>query len=52
MDKNIPNQNLKITQSVRVCINHFHKNDVITQYIFPRTEGEPDSIVSIDNYLN
>ena len=29
----------------------FPQNDVITQNIFPKTEGEPDSIVSIDNNL-
>ena len=45
--KNIPNWNLTITQSTRVCINYFHKEDVITH--FPSTEGEPDIIVSIDN---
>ena len=50
--KKIPNRDIKITQSTRVCINHFHKDDVITQYIFPSTEGEPDIIVSIDNTLN
>ena len=50
--KNIPNRDLEITKSTRVCINHFHKDDVITQYIFPSTEGEPDIIVSIDNTLN
>ena len=43
--KNIPNRDLEITKSTRVCINHFHKDDVITQ-------GEPDIIVSIDNTLN
>ena len=32
----------------RVCINHFHKDDVIIQDILPSTEGEPDIIVSID----
>ena len=52
MDKNIPNRDLEITKSTRVCINHFHKDDVITQDIFPSTEGEPDIIVSIDNSLN
>ena len=52
MDKNIPNWDLEITKSIRVCINHFHKDDVITQDIFPITEGEPDIIVSIDNTLN
>ena len=42
----------KIYQT-RVCFNHFHKDDVITQDIFPSTEGEPDLIVSIiDNTLN
>ena len=51
--QNIQNRDLKITKSTRVCINHFHKDDVITQDIFPSTEGEPDIIVSIiDNTLN
>ena len=50
--KNIPNRVLEITKSTRVCINHFHNDDVITQDIFPSTEGEPDIIVSIDNTLN
>ena len=50
--KNIPNRDLEITKSTRVCINHFHKDDVVTQDIFPSTEGEPDIIVSIDNTLN
>ena len=49
--KNIPNRVLKITESTRVCIIHFHKDDVITQDIFPRIEGEPDIIVNIDNNL-
>ena len=48
----IPNRDLKITKSTRVCIDHFHKDDVITQYSFPSTEGDPDIIVSIDNTLN
>ena len=52
MDKNIPNRDLEITKSIRVCINHFHKDDAITQDIFPSTDGEPDIIVSIDNTLN
>ena len=51
MDKNISNRDLKITQSTRVCINHFHKDDVITQDIFPCTEGEPHISVSFDNNL-
>ena len=50
--KNIPNRDLEITKSTRVCINYFHKDDVITQDIFPNTEGQPDIIVSIDNTLN
>ena len=50
--QNIPYRNLKITKSTRVCINHFHKDDVITHDSFPSTEGEPDIIVSIDNTLN
>ena len=50
--QNIPNRDLKITKSTRACINHFHKDDVITQDSFPSTEGEPDIIVSIDNTLN
>ena len=50
--KNIPNRALEITKSTRVCINHFHKDDVITQYIVASTEGEPDIIVSIYNTLN
>ena len=49
MDKNIPKWDLKITQSTRVCINHFQKQYVITH--FPSTEGEPDIIVSIDNTI-
>ena len=50
--QNIPYRNLRITKSTRVCINHFHKADVITQDSFPSTEGELDIIVSIDNTLN
>ena len=50
--QNIPYRNLRITKSTRVCINHFHKDDVITQDSFPSTEGELDIIVSIDNTLN
>ena len=50
--QNILNRDLEITKSTRVCINYFHKDDVITQYIFTSTEGEPDIIVSIDNTLN
>ena len=49
MDKNIPNRDLNITQSTRVCINHDHKEEVITQDVFPSTEGEPDIMMSIDN---
>ena len=48
----MPSRDLKITQSTRVCINHFHKDVVITQYIFHITEGEPDIMVIIDNNLN
>ena len=50
----IPNRDLKITKSTRVCINHSQKDDVITQDIFPITEGEPDIIIVsiIDNTLN
>ena len=48
--QNILNRDLEIT---RICINHFHKDDVITQDIFSSTEGKPDIIVSIiDNTLN
>ena len=47
----MPNRDLEITStSTSVCINHFHKVDVITQDIFLSTEGEPDIIVS--NYNN
>ena len=50
MDKNIRNHDLKITLSIRFCINHFHEDGVITQDIFPTTDGEPDIIVSTDNH--
>ena len=52
MDTKYTKPGSEITKKCRVCINHFHKDDVITQYIFPSTEGEPDIIVSIDNTLN
>ena len=50
--QNIPNRYLKITKSTRVCINHFHKDDVITQGSFPSTETRYNCVSIIDNTLN
>lgn len=43
----IPTQNLKITRSTNVCINHFNGVDVERNYIFKCANGDPDIIVSI-----
>ena len=50
--REIPNQNLKVTKSSRVCIKHFHANDVINEEVFPGKDGHPLIIVSISIRYN
>ena len=45
--RKIPNQDLKVTKNSRVCIKHFHVDDVITEEVFPGKDGQRDVIVSM-----
>ena len=48
--RRIPNKNLKVTKSTRVCIKHFDEKDIKRYDVFPCANGDPDIMVSTDQY--
>ena len=48
--RRIPNKDLKVTENSRVCINHIHCKDVLTEEVFPAHDVHPEITVSVSSW--